>query len=123
MRQRERGPICCGRLRVGQEEKKTLTGVRSPLETEENAGKAVFGQTGALTGSLIKTASQAVSTLPVGGRHLGEIVLLKGRQLGEERIGGNGLNRGRMCPRFRSGVGQPESEMLQNPSDDLGVIR
>jgi|GEM_PF-2995358 len=40
----------------------------------------------------------------------------------EERIGGKGLNRGRMRPRFRSGVGQPETEMLKN-SPDLGDWR
>ena len=37
---------------------------------------------------MIKSALQAVSTLPVGGRRVGEVVILKCRQLGEERIGG-----------------------------------
>ena len=51
----------------------------------------------------------------MGGRQLGEVVLLKGRQLGEERIGGKGVKRGRMCPRFRSGLGEP------NEIDEIGV--
>ena len=63
-----------------------------------------------------------VLALAVGGRRLGEVVLLKGRQLVEERIGGNGLNRGRMCPRFQSGVGEPETEMLQNSPDHRGIL-
>jgi len=33
---------------------------------------------------MIKAASQAVSTLPVGGRRVGEVVVLKGRQLWEK---------------------------------------
>jgi len=96
-------------------------GIRSRVDSEENARRAVFGQTGALTGTL-RTASQAASRLPVGGRRLREVVFLKRRQLREERVGENGLNRGRMRPRFRSGVGEPETEMLQNSPDHRWIL-
>jgi len=59
---------------------------------------------------------------PSGREAPGRTLAPESRQLGEERIGGNRLNRGRMCTRFRSGVGQPETEMLQNPSDDLETV-
>jgi len=54
--------------------------------------KGGLWQTGAPTRSLIKTAFQAVSTLPVGGMCLREVVLLKGRQLREERMGVGEVN-------------------------------
>ena len=42
--------------------------------------------------------------------------------LGEEGLEGNGLNGRRMRLGYRPGVGEPETEVLQNPSDDLGVL-
>ena len=48
---------------------------------------------------------------------LREVLFLKGKQLGEERIGGKGTIWRRMRPGFGSGVGQPETEVLQNPLD------
>ena len=53
---------------------------------------------------------------------LRKVFVLKGRHLGEERIGGKELTRGRMCPRFRSGAGKPETESLQNSPDHRGIL-
>jgi hypothetical protein len=32
------------------------------------------------------------------------------------------VNRRRMCPRFRSGVGEPKTAMLQNSPDHRGIL-
>jgi len=81
--QRKRGPICCGRLREGQNEKSAMfnamTTAWGPIagRVRRESQKGGFRADGAPTGALIKTASQAVSTLPVGRRHLEEVVLLQ----------------------------------------------
>jgi len=56
------------------------------------------------------------------GGHLGEVFLLQGRQLGEEVLEGSGLNGRRMCLGCGPGVGEPETEVVQNSPDDLGVL-
>ena len=53
---------------------------------------------------------------------MGKVFLLQGRQLGEERLEGNGLNGRRMRLGYGPGIGEPETEVLQNPPEDLEVL-
>ena len=60
---KERGPICCGRVLEGQNEKKGITGALRTdhgQRPEEKAGKVDFGQPGARRGRLIKAASDFI---------------------------------------------------------------
>ena len=46
----------------------------------------------------------------------------RGGHLGEKRLGGKGTNERRMGLGYGPGVGEPETEVLQNPPDDLGIL-
>jgi len=65
-----------------------MTAARDPItgRVRRESQKGSFRADGAPTGSPIKTALQAVSTLPMGGRRLGEVFFLQGRKVGEEII-------------------------------------
>ena len=70
-----------------------------------------------------KKRQGAASAFPLGRGDLREVLLLAGRQLGEESIGRGIVKGRRLGPGYGPGVGQPQAEVLENPANDERVLR